>query len=550
MPGGGKLIAIDISAGRLTAVSGGVQQGRLLLERCIREPMPEGLDPADGRAVGVWVRATLKRHRMHGSGVVVALERSGVVVKRLEFPGSPDPDTELPGMVRLAMIRQLALPSDGAAIDYLPAEGRTATSSATGVVAAALTSERMEWVRQLVRGSGLKLVRVTLRSTGLAAVLAERAEQIPGASLVMTFDGAHCEFMVMTDGQIVFSRHADLPGPIEGAEGDALAAVIDGAAREAKRSWVSYRMSPGSVDVGSVFVIGDPGWSEQTAVRVAEAVEMPTHVVHGRDRFSVAPERQHDGVFDGSACPAHWAMPLAGVLLEQATDRPRLNLARVWKQPDPRASSRKVAMLAALAALIAWGGAYTWFNMQRAALGDTLASLQERRGEVGRRYMQGVLASAQRQHLERWAGASPGWLDHLSHLSSAIGDDGRAIFGTIAGAADSMTVSYGHDRRAGGAYDPAKWASGTELRFTLSGAAKSQAAADALRGTFVDDDLYLTVPVGNDDGAHGEGEFPYPFTIVLTTGAARPPSESGPNPGAGAVEREPGTTASAEGGAP
>ena len=98
----------------------------------------------------------------------------------------------------------------------------------------------------------------------------------------------------MTDGQIVFSRHADLPGPIEGAEGDALAAVIDGAAREAKRSWVSYRMSPGSVDVGSVFVIGDPGWSEQTAVRVAESVEMPTHVVHGSADPLVPVAASHD----------------------------------------------------------------------------------------------------------------------------------------------------------------------------------------------------------------------------------------------------------------
>ncbi len=512
-----KVIAIDIDGGRLTAVSGGVRNGRLMLERCVREALPEGLDVADPVAVGAWVKAQLKAHAMTARAAVIALERSGVVVKRLEFPGTPGADDELPSMVRLAMVRQLAMPSEGAAIDYLVV-GDPGESGPTNVMAAALTSDRMDWVRRFVRAAGLTLVRVTLKSTGLAAVLAERVEQRDGASLVVTFDGPRCEFMVMGDGQILFSRHADLPASVEELKGDALAEACGAAAREAKRSWVSYRMAPVSREVESVFVLADPGWGEAVGEAIGEALELPVSVVHAGDRFGLATELQHDGVHGTSSCPAHWSMPLAGVLLEQAVDRPRLNLARVWKEPDKSAGLRQRVLAAALVALLAYGGVYTWLNLKRSDLQAELADLEEREGNITKRQMAAILASARAEHMTRWSEVSPEWLEHLGVVFDAVPVDGSVILGQVNGAAETAVwYERAKGERRGAVYSADRWTMGMRATLRVGGRAGARPIAEAFRGRFIADGRYVASPVGPDeaDGA---------FNLLLTTSINDPTS--------------------------
>src|SRR5690606_25848000 len=95
---------------------------------------------------------------------------------------------ELPGMVRLQMLRQLTVSPDTASIDFaeIPSAGsghgaNLAQPSGLTVLSGALQGDRLEWRRAVAAGAGIKLGRVALKSAGAAALLAALSQRRGGA---------------------------------------------------------------------------------------------------------------------------------------------------------------------------------------------------------------------------------------------------------------------------------------------------------------------------------------------------------------------------------
>ncbi|MBX3402084.1 MAG: pilus assembly protein PilM [Phycisphaeraceae bacterium] len=500
-------VAINLESNRLVAVAAGVQAGRITVRAWLSVPRPATLDLNDTAAAGRWVASELKRAKLWSAArrgrVIFAVSRGEVVMKRIAFPPGTDSD-ELPGMVRLQLVRQLTVSPENAAIDFVPIDDG---ESGAAVLAAALQGDRLEWRRAVCRAAGLRLGRVALQSAGAAALLAEVAQGRTGGTLGVALGAESTEFVIVEGGQLVFARATDLVRPASAEETDGFAQKV---AVEAKRTWMSYRAAPDAPVIEAVTVLGSDALSRLVAQRCAETLDLPSEAVDFPRYVEIAadmPEAERSAV-----------APLIGLLAEPAIGRATLDFASPRRVPDFAGQRRRLVLLGALAAIVVGGSAFTAARLDLQRRAAELADLQREWGVQSEQHAEFVRMQARLEHIKRFRDNEVDWLAHLNMLSAQMPDPRDALLDSVTAKSD-VEVVYAPTRDQT-AYAPAAWAVRHDGSMSIAGSMKRREIADALRARLVADQRYSVQTRGSD--------LPDRFDWTLTTRLRTPDDAPGP----------------------
>lgn len=514
----GQVTVVELDGPRLTAVAGTATRGGVTVRAWVSAARPEGVAAEDAVALGAWIRGVLDGADIPRVGVVYAVPRSEVVLKRFSVPGAAGlDDGELGSLVRLQMARQLTMPLESAVVDFAPVEERTVIGAGAGdtrergVVAGAMPGDRVEWCRGLTTTAGLKLARIGVRSFGVAALVAEISQR-RGAVMGVALGPASAEFVIVEDGSLALARAADVARPAEAAEFEAYAERLG---VEARRTWAGHRAGTAGGPCESVVVLGEGELARLAAARCGAAVEAPgvTLALDGAE-LSV-----------GVALPGEMsehdrgaAAPLIGLLVEQARGARSLDFLNPRRAPDRAASRRRALLLAIAGAVVFGGGAWQMGVWELDRLRGELRTLQQQRAETQGRYDAFLIEHARQKHLETWRGAQVDWLAHLERLRRQLPDPREAQLELVSGA---MGANVGFVARSS-RYPEGAWRAEPRATLTLNGKVARREVGSELRERLVADDVYEVGSRGPDVADR--------FSLDLQTRVADPTAERGAKP--------------------
>lgn len=512
-------MVLDFDGDRLMAIDTDIQGGQARVRSwatCVR---PSSVDPAESSQVGRWIAESLAERAMRAGPMVVAVRRGEVVLKRLTLPAGVEGDEgDLAGMVRIQMSKQMAVSMEGSAVDYvrLGSDGETVV-----VLAGAIPGERLRWIHGVAETMRRRIGRIGLRACGAAAMLSDASRRRAGPVLGIAPGWESTEFVVVEDGRLVFARAVDVGLPEDLSNGPALAEFTDRLAVEAKRTWMSYRVSPESGEVQAVATVGRGRAAEDIARTCAQALEIPFEDAETYDTCEY-PEEMPEG-------DRLVAAPLAALLVEASLTEPTFDFAHPRKAPDRMAARRQVALLAMFAGIVVIGSLYVAGSIHLSRVDGDLANAREKLASLDAEYRAFLGEDARLKHLQAWSEPEADWIAHLRALSDLAPDPREAQIDDVQG---TMTPWVTFTPREG-RYTNGRWESGQGVRLTVAGVVKERRVADEFRGRLVDGSAYRVSTRGPDE--------PSRFSLDLTTEESAPTS-SASSPG------HPGDAAAVEGG--
>ncbi len=508
---------VDIDRTRVTVTLAAVESGRAVVKSCRSFVRPAEVDMFDGSAVGAWIREKLRESGTLGARVILSLPRGDVVIKRLALPvGEGVAVEDVVGAVRLQMARQLSVPAESSAIDYVPlpaqvheastapAPGAGPAPSGMSVMAAALPGDRMDWCRSMARAAGIKLSRIGLRCYGAGCVLADESQRRDGAVLGVVPTAASVEFVVVEAGQVMLARAVDIAWP--GDDAGEIETYAERVAVEAKRTWMSHRAAGKTAESQAVIVLGAGPGAEKVAERCAAAVERPgiTLLPPGG-----APAKQE------AEPAASIAAAALGLLMEEAMQRPGLDFMHPRKAPDRAARRRQLVLAGTFAVIVGLGTPIVLARLEISSLDDTLAQQQRITSSKQSELTEMLAEHARLQNMEQWSGVKVDWVTHIGALSSQVPAPPEALVDGLSG-----TVNAQVDFTAkGGQYSGGVWSLGQTSSFTISGRVKQRETAAALRGRLAAGEIYSVESPAPDTGDR--------FSFALFTPYSKPEKPEG-----------------------
>lgn len=508
-------LAIAVEHGRLLALAASVGGGRVRIKSWLCEAIPGRVDAGNAAALGAWIRDRLKEAGLSGNarrGAVFVVGRGEVVLKRLAFPKATSP-ADLPDMVRLQMARQMTVSGEGAAIDFAPLAnvgggGGPAAGGASGaerleVLAAALSEDRLAWRRDVAKAAGMRLNRASLGSMGTVALVAPAAERRNGGTLGVSLSSGSCEFVVVEAGRLVFARATDLDRAQAEEDSESFAEQV---AVEARRTWMSYRVTHESSEIEAVAVVGDDELAQRVAARCEAALQMHAEAT-GLPEFVEAPAEM-------SAADRAAFAPLAGLLAEEIVNPDGgIDFLHPRRAPDRREKIRRQALLAAMVLIAIFGGFLTVRAMTMRDWAHKKSVAQAAETKARESYIEYWRRRARVDHAEQWEAASPDWLAHLDELCEIL-PRGKVRLNSLSGAWEA-DVAYERPKGRGAFwYSQGTWATVPAGSIRIAGQAQERTSADRLRETLVEDATYVLATRGPD--------VPSRFDWTLTTRVTAP----------------------------
>lgn len=486
------LTIVELDADRVMLVSVEVSGARVEVKAVLERARPREVDPTHAKAKGEWL-AGLMDEIDAPANVVVVLPRRDVVLKRIGLPQGIGP-REVGGVVRLQMVKQLAVNAESAAIDHVPAR-----AEATGVLAGALPGERLEFLKRVCDSAGMKLKGVTLRCFGAARAAAGTSTVLEGLAMVIHLGAGSSEFTLVDRGEVVFSRTAHLTRG-EGSVDEVAAKV----AVEAKRTWMSYRLSSEGVALAGVVVLGNDDLGRRACERAAEALDVGGEVV---DPGLLAHWPSSTPSEQGGAVLAAAALALL--------DREELlDFASPRKAPDVSAPRRQMALAAAFGLIVVVGAAGLFVSRAVGDMQARVSAAKTHRDELAGQYSRLLVEKARLNHLRAWQASNPDWLGHLQWVSDHVPATDQALISSIDASLEESEVQFtGADS---GDVVTGKWFMPVVIGITLTGeSASADAGISQVRERLLGSGHYTIKSDGPDAGRR--------FTLDLLTGHLRPP---------------------------
>ncbi len=505
----GPIIAIELGQHTLRAMRARLYGDGLHVEQTLIADVPQE-HADDHEALGGWLAEQLRASGFVRSRATWVLSRERVGFKRLSLP--TDDAAELPGMVRLAMQRDLPFDADNAVIDFLPGE---TVNGSTDVIAVAVPDEAIAQIRAVAGASGFGVGRIALRSMGTAALINGLGDaHKPGGTLAIDVRPTNVEFAVITDQGVRFSRAIDLP------HGDSSEDAAENVVTETQRTWMSYRLSKDAIDVQQAVIVGDEAVARACIERVKDILNRPVQRVDAHP------------LVDCNGAGMHGLWPLAGVLLEAHVHLPMIDFANPRHAPDLEAQRRKRMLFGSAIAAVLLLAVWTFAKRDLDSLQIRIDELTEQRNNIAGDYMRYTRDVLKRDHIEQWEQVHVDWLAHLSQLCDIAPDPTRVVLDQWGGALNFRGVQW--DRRADAGE---RWSTPGDITINVSGEAVDRATADAFRETLVKNDIYATTSTGTDQP--GGKRLPFGFDYKLRTVPGALPAVAGDGRTALAAEGTP-----------
>ncbi|MBX3363715.1 MAG: hypothetical protein KF866_03020 [Phycisphaeraceae bacterium] len=379
---------------------------------------PQDVDPSDAGGLAQWFSLAAEEAGFGRTPVLLVLPRRDVVLKRLITPGASDAD--LPGIVRLQMAKQLAVPGSGAAIDYLP---EPAESNERSVLAGAMPSVRADMLKEVARRAGIRLAGLTLRCFATQP-WTSAAE---GLELIIQIGRGSTEFVLLERGRVQFARTVEWRRPDAGQEATEAAHRLS---VEAKRMWMSYRLSHSGARLESIHVLGDDEAAKAAAAACAAALDLTT----GSATYDHGVEWAEEIAPDIRAC--------VGGLVRLVDVQDRIDFVFPRRAPDLHARKRQAVLLAILMLILVGGGGGWMAFSKLSSLRDEVTQAERRLADVEMQYRGLLLDKARLLHLRAWKAARPDWIAHLDALSRAMPSPADALLSSFRARMLQDTVQY------------------------------------------------------------------------------------------------------------
>lgn len=515
----GEIVVLGLDGGHLLAVAARIARSSLEILGFVSKERPGDVPAQDASLVGRWVGDELRRAGLTGRRAILALGRSDVVLKTLQLPGAGKAEEhDLLGMVRLQLTRQLSMPLDGAAVDFVVQE-RGVTGDAT-ILAGAMPKERLEWCKALASAANLKLERIALRAFGTASIMGLTSKRQSGALVGVACGGETTEIVVLEQGQFAFARSIDLGSSSSVGDGEG---TSDRIAAEVRRSWMSHRAGKGGGEPEALLVLGDGPLASSVAIKCGALLSC-TGEVAGMPS-GVTGEGFVRGVPDG-------ALPLVGLMLEHAQSRVTLNFVGVRKAIDTNAKKRQLAMAGAFACVVLVGGGLTVAKRRLGEMQEELSTLQSKIDDLSKQRDKFAVVHARLNHIEQWNAARVDWLAHLRRLSDEMPSPKDALLDGVSGELSIGEAGY-TPKDSTVAYPNGVWQAKRFAQISLSGKTDRRDVATELRGRLVSGTLGTIYEV-NTRGADLPDRFSLDLSTVLATPEAAAPKAGKPVPKDGA----------------
>ena len=435
--------AIDLGHRRLRAVEASVERGRATVVRAVDVAIPAEASEGGAAALGAFVAAALRDAGLRVDRATWTVSRDRVAFKRIALPAAEA--HELPGMVRLAMLREAAVGAD-AAIDFA-----LGGQDGTDCWAVAVPAAEMDAIRSVAEAAGIAVDRVAPRTCGTAHLLASLATD--GASIAaVDLAGDSAELVVAAASGLRATRGASI------AEES-----LEASATEARRSWTGFRLQQPDEHPASALVLGAAEMASAVAHALGAGLGVPTSALasHPAVRCDVDP---------GTA----W--PLVGLLLEAPRSATRIDLASPRRTPDLAARRRMRAYAAVAVVALAYSVGWTVGKKERSSLEARRADLREKAEGALAEHREFKRDELRARHLDAWAAAQPSWLDSMLYLTSFAPDPSRVVLAGWNGQSTGDEVELAKD---GSMRVPAG------ARIAIDAEAADRSTADALREALV-----------------------------------------------------------------
>ncbi|MBK7406069.1 MAG: hypothetical protein IPJ41_16055 [Phycisphaerales bacterium] len=515
----GTYLVCSMEGHRLSAVWGNIQKDHVHIRGWHIADRPASIEEGNVEALGEWVGESLRGAGCRVKSCLIAVPRASVVLKRLTFPAMRQAaEGDLAGMVGLQMARQLTMPLQGAAIDFVrlavPGED---SGAPTEVLAAALPGEQVAWSKSLSKAAKLSLKSVALRGEGSAALFAQLSYTQDGPILGVSVTPQGVELGVVSQGRVVFSRAVDVTPPTGVEEWKTFTERI---ALEAKRTRVGFRGAGENPDFGCVAVLGDDSLAASMGKALGSELELPWQTV----RFPNAVDLPSD--MDSSTRAS--VAPLIGLMLGAAIDRPTYDFANPRKVPDALASIRQAALAAVLGLILFGGGGWLWGDQDYRALDGQVATALQSAKSYQEKYVRQLRADARLQHIQKLRSDRVDWVGHLSYLTSSMPSADLARLDSIDGSTKAPVafLHVSNDARSTEAkslFDKdAQWVKNLRVEISVSGVA-ARDVADRLRAALVESAVYQV----STRGADVANRFDYQLVSAAPSPATTAPQAQG-----------------------
>jgi Tfp pilus assembly PilM family ATPase len=400
-----RLLALEWDDDEARVVVASAHGESISIDEAFAVPLPPRSEqqPADADR-GAIIGAALSARRLGRMQSLVAVGRASIELKQLSLP--PAPDEELPELVRFQALREFHTLGEDWPLDFVPLTHQP--DQPRQVLAAAISPELVEQIRETSRRAGVVPERLVLRPCAAASLL-RRVELVDAEHVRLLVDvlADEADLTVLVDGQVVFLRTARLPG-------DAL--VADNyrpLLGEIRRTIAAARNQLGGRKVEAVHLCGSGADHTALAEQLERGCELPCHLFDPFAGLSLSKELR-------SSPPAHTGRftPLVGMLLDEAQHAAPtidfLNPKRRPPAPDPR---RKLALAgAAVAAVLLLAGGWIWLEL--GAADAEIARLAEESKSEDPLVAKAKELELAAKEIDAWRAGDINWLDELRELSA------------------------------------------------------------------------------------------------------------------------------------
>ncbi len=509
---GATLLGADV-----VSAHGGVE-----IRHLVSAEMPDGLDRTDAAAVGAWMGRALADLGMQSKRITFVARRDEVVLKRLSVPGGASLNTtELTGLVRLAMSRQMTVAIDGAGVDHIRVDGHGHESIAgqAHVLAAAMPADRMAWYRAAAGAAGSKIGGIELGIGGLAPLVRDVAERRGGTVLAIWIGLASVEFALMEGGQPVTGRAVDVRRPRSGEDPEQFAGRV---VVEARRTWMGWSAGRDAATLEAVALLGDDEISRRVAARCQDA-----DLASAVETIGLPSIVEFKGERPSDVTPF---LPLIGVGVRWAEGIDGFDFTRSRRGPDPKARRRQVVLAGAFALIVVAGGFGVLSHQRLADLKRDRDAARARMVKLGEQYAEHLVVEARATAIEQWSSAGIDWLAHLQWLSEQMPDPKDGLV-------DEVTGSVSADVRfvpRNGNLPGGQWTTNQQAVISLSGKVVRRDVALDLRGRLVRGDVYRVINQTADTEDRFSFELNTSRRSPLDPAPGQPPPKESDKPGGSA----------------
>lgn len=401
-----RLVALEWNTVEARVVVATARGGRCTFEDAFSLPLdpPETGTEAPEAAVGRQIAAALAERGLSHTETLVAVGRTNIELRQLTLP--PAPDDELPDMVRMQAMRDLAGMEENWPLDFIPVEH--APDQPVKVLAAAIDPTSLAQIVAMCQTAGLKPQRIVLRPCAAVSLLGR--QQADGAGrlrLLVDLLLDEADLTVLSDGKVVFLRTVRLPGDPLG-DSSAVHALIG----EIRRTMAAAGTALGARSFDSIALCGSGRAQSELAGLMSDVLSVKIELFDPLEGLALSarlaaerPER-----------PGRFAA-LLGMLLDEVTATPQLIdfLHPRRREPPPNRNRAYILAAAAAGTILAAVVLYQWWAQGELAreIADLARESRARDVEVAK----AEKALQQAGEVAKWMAAEIVWLDELHEFA-------------------------------------------------------------------------------------------------------------------------------------